>query len=123
MTTDYESSDLGHYDIEIVTHASFVLEITWNDENGAPIDLTGYTARMQARDDEDADTPWFDVDESDYIALGGTAGTISVVIPKSITEDITSEEGVWDLMLTSPAGVTTRVLHGCACVEKGITHD
>ena len=120
--TEYDD-ELNHYDITRVTHATLEINAIWKDSNDNPVDLTGYTARMQARDTEDATTAWFDVDEGDYIALGGAAGTVDVAVPPAITGTVTADDGVYDLMLTSPGGVTTRFLWGCVCVDKGITHD
>jgi len=122
VTTEYDD-ELNHHDITLVTHASLNIELVWKDENDAAIDLTGYTARMQARDTVDSVTSWFDVSEADYIALGTTDGTVSVSIPPAITGTVTADDGVYDLMLTSSGGVTTRLLWGCVCVQKGVTHD
>lgn len=122
MTTIYDD-ELNHHDITLVTNATLRLPILWRTELGFPVDLTDYAARMQARDSSDAPTPWFDVSEADHISLGGTSGTIVVEIPPSITSLVTSEHGVYDLLLTSPDGVVTRLLWGCVCVQRGVTRD
>lgn len=85
----------------------------------APVDLTGYTANMQIRAFPLAATVLYDA--SADIVLGGIAGTIVLTIPSTDTENFTWWSGVYDMILTSPGGVVTRVLQGTVLVSAGVT--
>jgi hypothetical protein len=83
-----------------------------------PVDLTGYTAAMQFRNYYGGTLLY---DASADIVLGGTAGTIALTIPASVTETFTWYSGVYDLLLTSAQGVATRLLAGNVNVSQGVT--
>lgn len=87
--------------------------------SSGPVDLTGYTAALQIRAYPLAATILYDA--SANITLGGTAGTITLVIPAANTETFTWWQGVYDLLLTSAAGVVTRLLMGSVSVSPAVT--
>jgi hypothetical protein len=84
-----------------------------------PVDLTGYTAMLQIRAFPLSTTILYDA--SSNIALGTTNGTITLTIPASATAAFTWWNGVYDLLLTSSAGVSTRLLQGSVTVTPGVT--
>jgi len=49
----------NQFNIDVKQGATFQLTITWNDSAGTPINLTGYTARAQARLTYDTSTTIF----------------------------------------------------------------
>ena len=90
-------------------------------------DLTGFTARMQARTDLDAVTTLFDLNSEGVgaaLTLGGVAGTVRILIPASATTAYTWEQGRYDLKIT-PADVSQaeRVLQGYVVVKREVTHE
>lgn len=119
----------GIYNLCINQGATFTKVFTWlagtccgQGTAGAqpqPVDLTGYTAAMQIRAYPLSSTILFDA--SGDLVLGGTAGTITLSIAASVTETFTWWNGVYDLLLTSPAGVVTRLLQGSVTVSPGVT--
>jgi hypothetical protein len=114
----------GHYNIYIEQGATYDQTFTWTDNNDVPINLTGYTARMQIRRDvaEKDVTIDFDVTTSGTITLGGSAGTIHVKIPATGTAGITSGEYKYDLELQHTAsGDVTRLLQGAVTVDPEVT--
>ena len=70
---------------------------------GVPLDLTGSTARMQVRDEAGALLDELST-ANGRIALGGSAGTVDVLFPASVTAAIVAESGVYDLEITPPTG-------------------
>ena len=54
------------------------------------------------------------------IVLGGTAGTIALTIPASATSTFTFVRGVYNLTLTSSAGIVTRLLQGNVIVSPSV---
>lgn len=112
----------GNYDVTIYQGASFSRVLTWKDEEGTAINLTGYTARLHMRSSQDADTPFVTLTtENGGIALGGAAGTITLSISAASTAAITDTSGVYDLELVSASGIVTRLLAGEVLVSKEVT--
>jgi len=84
--------------------------------------LTGYTADMQIRQTITSSTILYEASTGNgAIVMGGTAGTITLTIPAATTAAFTWNRGVYDLNLTSPGGVVTRLLQGYAIVSPEVT--
>lgn len=110
------------YDILIEQGATFRLNLVYKDSLGVPIDIAGYTARMQVRRDYSAPTPLIDLTtENGGIALGGAAGTVSVVATDEMTRALPVKPCVYDLELTAPSGDVTRLIAGAASVTPEVT--
>jgi hypothetical protein len=85
----------------------------------APVDLTGYTASLQIRAYPGA--PTIEYDATSNLTLGGVLGTIALLIPATSTALFSWWSGVYDLLLTSPAGIVTRLLQGKVAVSPSVT--
>jgi hypothetical protein len=109
------------YDILIEQGATYSQLITYKD-NGVAVNLTGYTARMQVRATlESASTLVELTTANSRIALGGTAGTITLTISATDTAALTAGRGVYDLELVSGSGIVTRLLQGVATISRNVT--
>lgn len=112
----------GQYDFTIYQGATFARTLTWKDENDTAINVTGFTARMQIRTSQDAESPFITLTtENGGITLGGTSGTIALTISAASTSAITETSGVYDLELVSGTGIVTRLLSGEVLISKEIT--
>ena len=110
------------YDITIEQGATFRLSLIWKDSSNVPVNLTGYTARMQVRRSyTDTVIQLAMTTEGGSITLGGAAGTINVVSAATATEDIATRAGVYDLELMSSNGVVTRLVEGKVTVKPEVT--
>lgn len=110
------------YDILIEQGATFQLNIVYKDSNDVPIDISGYTARMQVRRSYDAPTPLLNLTtENGCITLGGVAGTLAVEAPASMTSSLPPKPSVYDLELISPSGDVTRLIRGAAAISPEVT--
>lgn len=87
-------------------------------QTSAAVNLTGYTATMQFRAFPGGTLL---IDVSTYITLGGTAGTIALSIPATVTETFTWWNAVYDLFLTSSSGVATALLAGNVAVTASVS--
>jgi hypothetical protein len=97
-------------------------------KNGSPAvvtDLTGYTARMQARGSiADANPPLLTLTtENGGITLGGVLGTIDLFLSATATAAITWTEAVYDLELIGPTPNfdVTRRIYGPIVVSPEVT--
>ena len=110
----------GLYDITIEQGVTFQLNLTWKDSNDAPLNLTGYSARMQVRETYDSEDTLVSLTSPGDITLGGALGTILITIQPAVTSILQFVEGVYDLELVS-AGVVTRLLQGKATISREVT--
>jgi hypothetical protein len=113
----------NRYDIQINQGATFSLAATWKDSAGTPVNLTGYTARMQVRTAYDATATILNLTSAaGDITLGGSAGTITITVSATATAALTAPwAGAYDLELVSGGGVVTRLLEGSASVSPEVT--
>jgi hypothetical protein len=113
----------GIHNITIEQGATFRRVITWKAANGTPINLTGYTAKMQVRERVGSSTVVLECSSANgRITLGGSAGTITIVAQDEVTTLLTAmPKAVYDLELTSGAGEVTRLLRGNAQIVPEVT--
>lgn len=112
----------GDYDLTIYVGATFSRRVVWKDGAGALVDLTGYTARMQIRSSvRNPDVLVALTTENSGITLGGTAGTIDLLLTSTQTGAITARAGVYDLELIDSTGVVTRLLQGEVEISPEVT--
>jgi hypothetical protein len=118
----------GTQDIIIEVGSSFRMSLTWDDEHGNPIDLTGKTAHMQIRPKAGTGgTPLLDATNvanpttGTVLALGGVLGTINIFLSSADTVSITGKKAEWDLyVITSPTDAV-RVLEGKVTLSPSTT--
>lgn len=112
----------GNYDITIEAGATFRLSLTWKDDNGDVIDLTGFSARMQVRETYESEAAILSLTSADGdIQLGDALGTIVVTAEASVTEKISCASAVYDIELQSGSGVVTRLLQGSVAISREVT--
>lgn len=110
------------HNITIEQGATFQLNLLWKDSLNAPINLTGYTARMQVRRKHSDAAILLDFTTvNGAITLGGAAGTIVVTGLATLTDDVPAKVCVYDLELVSPSGFVTRLIEGSATVTPEVT--
>ena len=54
-------------------------------------------------------------------SMGGNAGTITLAVSATDTAALTASDGVFDLEITSGAGVVTRLIEGTYSIRRNIT--
>lgn len=110
----------GRYDITIEAGATFTLSLTYVDDTGAPVDLTGYTARMQLRAAIGDTTPVIELSTSNgRISIDTASGQITLNISATDTGSLTGS-GVYDPELVN--GVTVeRLIEGLYTVNAEVT--
>lgn len=108
--------------IKIEQGATFQLNFMWEDANHVPVNLTGWTARMQVRRNYKADVPLLTfTTENGAITLGGSAGTVAITGLATLTDDVPAKLCVYDIELQSPTGFVKRILEGTALVTPEVT--
>lgn len=110
----------GIYNLEILQGETFEKRITWKDQSGNVVDLSGYSAKMQIRNSKSQTAPLI-------VELSTTNGKIVIVdnviiitIAASETASMNFTIGYYDLELTK-ASVVKRLLQGSVTLDVGVT--
>lgn len=126
----------GRYSFVIEQGATTNFEIQYKDSNGAPIDLTGYQARMQIRPTVDSNTIYLTLSSSlnsdgtglnlsgSNGAIPPTSGSIGIYIASCTSSMLNFDQAVYDLEIYSGSGAcpfTVRLLEGQVKLSKEVT--
>lgn len=112
------------YTLKIEQGATFEKTLNWKNPDGTPVDLTGCTARMHVRTKIGAPDKLLDLTTANGgIVLGGTAGTVQIVLTAAQTEALTWTTAVYDLEVEFSNGFVRRLIQGGVSVSPGVTRD
>ena len=117
----------GRYNFFCEQGATFNPTISWVDDEGVAVDLSTYEARMQVRPTVPSASVIFEVTSaspaaaSGGITLGGSAGTIEIVLEATATDDLPTGTFRYDLELEAPDGFVTRLLKGRFKIDPEVT--
>lgn len=112
----------ANYDIVAEQGATFSFEFTI-DTDGTLWNLTGYKARMQVRPFKESTTKIFDLTETNGIALGGVAGSVTVTRNAAQMTAAKTGRHVYDLEVESSGGIVTKLLEGKFVIIPEVTRD
>lgn len=111
----------GIYNITMDQGAQWTLTVVYDNNNGTPIDLTGYTARMQVRPKFGADNAVLTLSSvSGGIVITPLTGTLNLTATTAQTADIPGGFYVYDLEIDN-AGIVTRLMQGSVTVRDQVT--
>jgi hypothetical protein len=116
----------GRYNFVIEQGTTFTLALQYKDSNSVPIDLTGYSGRMQIRPSIGSPTTYLCLSSSIQADGTGitfptpTSGSISLYISAVSSSQLTFNQGVYDLEITS-GSVVTRLIQGNVQLSKEVT--
>ncbi len=110
----------GQYDIIAPQGATFAEIFTYKN-SGTPVDLTGYTARMQVRRTPSSDTKILDLVSPAGITLGGATGQISVNVSATGMAAVDAGKYRYDLEIVSSNGTVSRLIEGVFYVTAEVT--
>lgn len=93
--------------------STFEVDVNITDENGDPLDITGYTSAGQIR------KSYASSNAVNFTTLL-TSGNITLKLTANQTANITAGRYVYDVELTK-AGVVTRIIEGLVTVRPEVT--
>lgn len=105
----------GNYNLTAERGETLSQVFTWKDGTGTPIDLTGYTAKMEVRTGEVANPGILVLTlttANGRITLGDEDGTITLNVPVAVIDACEAGIYCYDLFLVSGTGAATRLLAG-----------
>ena len=101
--------------------STFRRTLTYTLDN-VPINLSGYSSRLQVRQAYYSDDPIISlVSGSGGITMGGSAGTIDILIAASATSTFPAGNHVYDLEIVSPSNIVDRLIEGTFNVTPEVT--
>ena len=122
----------GKYNIVIEQGATYDVTVEYKDSNNNPIDLTGYSGRMQIRPTIGSTTTYLCLSSSlnpdgtglNFSGSNGatppTSGSIRIYISAVTSSLLTFDQGVYDLEIASGSYVS-RILQGNVKLSKEVT--
>lgn len=97
--------------------ADFSITVNVADVDGTTLNLTGYTAAAQMRKTYESSS----VSATFACSIAAAAGQVTMSLTDSITTALSPGRYVYDLVVTSSGGLSTRVVEGQAIVTPGVT--
>lgn len=102
--------------ITIDQGTTFSTVISLTDDNGEPIDLTGYTGRSQMRKHYTSSNS-----QSFTVSLSNTSGVVSLSLTATQTANLTPGRYVYDVEVVSGANIVSRIVEGIVTVTPEVT--
>ena len=124
----------GKYSFVIEQGSTVNFEIQYKDSNSAPVNLTGYSGKLQIKDNyaDSATTTYLTLSSSlnadgtginfsgSSNSISPVSGTIGIVISAASSSALTFDTAYYDLEITS-GSVVTRLLQGTVKINKEVT--
>lgn len=122
----------GKYSFVIEQGSTLEFEIQYKDSQGTPIDLSGYGARMQVRNDYSSNTILLTLSSSILpdgtgLNMSGSSGTlpltsgsIGIYVSAASSSALTFDRAVYDLEIHSGSYVS-RILQGQVKLSREVT--
>ena len=107
----------AYSELTLEQYADFSTTVNVEDSNGDAINLSGYTAASQIR------KSYYSSTANNFTAsvTGIANGEITISMSSANTANLSAGRYLYDLVITSPAGVKTRVVEGIVVVLPGVT--
>ena len=112
---------LSTYDISADQGSDLDTLITYTDDAGTVINLTGCSARMQVRPFAGSTNPVLNLTSSSGITLGGAAGTIRILISAAALSLVPAGSYAYDIELVDTAQVVLKIISGQFVVNAEVT--
>ena len=110
------------YNATIDQGATFTLEVIYKDSAGTPINLTGYTAALQVRQNYYDETALVSLTSpSNGIVITPLLGKINITMSSTQTGSLDEGIYVYDLEINAGGGTITRLIQGQFTVSPEVT--
>lgn len=110
----------GRFNFVCPQGATFKPTLIYKVDN-SPVNLTGYTARMQVRQSHTSDEIITSLSTDSGMTINGVDGEIQILINANDTSAFADGDHVYDLEIISPSGEVNRLLQGRFNVTPEVT--
>jgi hypothetical protein len=113
----------GIYNMTIEQGSTFKLALYWKNSANQAVPMVNYTAKMLIRASTGASVVLLELNSSDteQIQIYENQGAINLTIGYAQTQNLAPSVAVYDLEVTSPEGVRTKLLKGRCRIEGEVT--
>ena len=112
----------GTLDLFVEQGATFSYALTLTDSVGAPVNLTGYTARMQMRRSVQSPDILISLTTANgRLVITPLTGVITMTISATDTAALNFQSAVYDLEIESAGGIVTRLIEGKVRLSLEVT--
>lgn len=112
----------GYHHFIIEQGATFKHTLTLKDASDSLINLSGYSAEMDLRKNQDDTSEVITLTvANNRITMGGSAGTVVLEISASDTSSLLVGDGVYDIDLTDSNGKVDRIMEGTFSVRGNVS--
>jgi len=101
--------------------ADWYQNFVYQDSNSTPINLTGYTAELQLRSNVSDPIPALSLTTASGITITGSTGTLAIHATNAQTTSVSAGFYQYDLEITSPQGIITRLVYGQIQVSAAVS--
>jgi hypothetical protein len=107
----------GFAELTLEQGASFTTTVTVNGSDGSPTNLLNYTAAAQLR------KSYYSTTANNFTVTVSNAanGELTMAMSAANTANLTPGRAVYDLLITSPTNVKTRVVEGIVTILPSVT--
>lgn len=111
----------GIWNINLEQGTTWSRRVVVTDKQGYPVNLAGYTVRMQARETYDSPAV-LDLSVGSGITLTNpTAGEFLLKITNEQSRALVFEQAIYDIEITAPNGDTMRLMQGAIRLSREVT--
>jgi len=107
----------GYAELTLEQGANFTTTVTVNGSDGSPTNLLNYTAAAQMRKSYYSTT----ANNFTVTVSNAAAGELTMAMTAANTANLTPGRAVYDLLITSPTNVKTRVVEGIVTILPSVT--
>lgn len=112
----------SEFNVDLKRGDTWEFSPVWNQENGSPYNLTGYTARLQIRESVEATDAVHTLSTAaGSIVLTPLEGKITCTLTAVQSAGMQAKRYVYDLELTSPTGKVITILEGQFNIYADVT--
>lgn len=108
--------------------ATVDLELLYKDSTNTPINVTGYSGKLQIKSDyaDNSPTTYLTLSSSlqpdgTGIVFGGVSGTIGIYVSAATSSTLTFDTAYYDLEIVNLDNEITRLLQGTVQLSKEVT--
>jgi hypothetical protein len=107
----------GFAELTLEQGANFTTTVTVNGSDGSPTNLTSYTAAAQLR------KSYYSTTANNFTVTVSNAanGELTMAMSAANTANLTPGRYVYDLLITSPTSIKTRVVEGIVTLLPSVT--
>lgn len=112
---------LQTFDFELDQGDSILEEVAYTDDNGDPVNLTGFTARMQVRKTAASSYAYLVLTSASGLSIDTDDGIITIAVSPASTALIPAGNYVYDLEVVDSSGYTEKLLAGKFILRGEVT--